>query len=162
MKPLKILFLLVFLIIIVSCGGGGSGGGSSSGGGSQDPGAPKITFNIDQTNIKRGSTVGATFSWEDSDGDIQTIYNRQKYSSGGSETTKTYNAKDMRVVGVSGTTRIMLATISSAAPGKWDNDIWVVDAKGLTSNTVSFSINLEVMGQSKTTIIEQRELWIIK
>jgi len=153
MKPAKILFSFFFIIVIISCGGGGGDGGSSSGGGSnlscENNGIPKFSISADSTATV-GQPFTETYSWCDSDGDINEVWFKVTYK--GVTTQSKFSAVDMRITGTSGTQQNKYnwpVTATGDAYMEW----WAKDAKGNVSNTVTLKVTVAAkeIGQFKVS-----------
>jgi len=150
MKPLKILFLFVIIIPFVSCGGGG---GSSSGSGTIGCGSvPQFSYSPETTSVKNGMQVKERFSWCDADGDIKTLYLKVKFE--GVEIVSPSPASNYGITGTSGSREVTETWNSGKAVGTFETSIWVVDAKGNSSNVTTFNMTVTAKDQYETKNIK--------
>jgi len=147
-KHMKRLLLLMGLVLIVSCGGGGDGGGSVA----VNSGNPTLTWVNYTTNVEVSVDAYVEFGFNDSEGDISTLFVTEKF--GTKTTPHQYPAKDMLISGNQGSSYFTIAYPTDASIGQHDYEIWLVDAKGNSSNLLILTITVSV-----STDIPSISLW---
>jgi len=143
MKLTKSVMYLIMIVTIASCSGGGGGGSSSGGGTINCDSVPQISYVMTPTSVKNGQQVKEQISWCDADGDITTVYIKVKY--GAAVVQDSYPASNFGVTGTSGSKGNMGTWNSGNAVGTFETSVWVVDAKGNSSNVVTFNVTITAM-----------------
>jgi hypothetical protein len=143
MKLARILISLFFIISFMSCGGGGGGGSSSGGGTINCDSVPQISYSMHPTTIKNGQQVKEQISWCDADGDITTLYIKVKYGTVVVQDSNT--ASNFGITGTTGSKENTGTWSSGNAVGTFETSVWVVDAKGNSSNVVTFYVTVTAM-----------------
>jgi hypothetical protein len=130
----RFLLILWGFLFLVSCGGGG---GSSSGGGATDP---SLTLLNVTASVPVGQSARVEFRYNDSEGNITTVYIREQFNT--KDVTSNFSAGDFMISGTSGNTYFTISYPTVASLGQHAYEVWVIDAKGNRSNTLTFTITV--------------------
>jgi hypothetical protein len=131
----RFLLILSGFLFLVSCGGGG--GSSSGGGGATDP---NLTLSNVTANVQVGQSARVDFGYNDSEGNISTVFIREQFNT--KDVTSNFAAGDFFISGNSGATFFNVSYPTTASRGQHNYEVWVTDAKGNRSNTLTFTINV--------------------
>jgi len=130
----RFLLILAGLFFLASCGGGGS---SSSGGGATDP---SLTLLNVTAVVQVGQSARVDFRYNDSEGNISTVFIREQFNT--KDVTSTFSAGALFISGNSGATFFTVSYPTTASRGQHNYEVWVTDAKGNRSNSLTFSITV--------------------
>ena len=134
---MKRLLLLMGLLLVVSCGGGGDDGGGSAAVSSANP---TLTWVDYTSNVEVSIDAYVEFGFSDPEGDISTLFVTEKF--GTKIIPHQYSAKDMLISGNQGSSYFTIAYPTDASIGQHDYEIWLVDAKGNSSNLLTLTITV--------------------
>lgn len=97
---------------------------------------PSLRLENLTSTVQVGQSAQVSVSFYDSEGNISTVFIREQ------DVTSNYSAGDLLISGNSGKGYFSVYYPTTASRGQHNYEVWVTDAKGNRSNTLSFSINV--------------------
>ncbi|MEW6187139.1 MAG: hypothetical protein AB1585_15510 [Thermodesulfobacteriota bacterium] len=133
----KLKWVVLGIALLLAAGIGCSGG--SDGGGGSFYSAPGINVSYENPTLRRGERLYFNISWNDPDGDIETLHLEEYY--GTARFDHVYSASANGITGTSGSKRFYFDTNPSTTIGYWTFKMFVKDSRGYMSNVVSATIH---------------------
>ncbi len=101
---------------------------------------PSLTLLNYTSNVKVGQSASVDFGYSDSEGNINTLFIREQFNT--KDFTSNGSAQVFLISGNSGSSYFTVNYLSSSSLGQHYYEVWVTDANGNRSNTLSFTITV--------------------